>query len=119
MKSVRTSRRFKIYRSVLATISDEYPVAFPKKGKRPALKIGILSDLLKLSDDLGVSRSDMRLFLSIWMRSTSYLKGVLTASYRIDLQGKPSSLVDRAQRSHAKKNIASRRRSRESMRAAA
>ncbi|MTH95387.1 ProQ/FinO family protein [Roseibium sp. RKSG952] len=109
MKSVRTSRRFRIYKTVRAAVSLRFPNAFPRSGTRPPLKIGIVKDLLEHSGELNVSRSDMRLFLSVWIRSGSYQKGLSIIPHRFDLDGTLSGEVSPSQRMKARDVIRMRR----------
>lgn len=107
MKSLRTSKKFKIYRSARKELTVRFPTAFPRAGVRPPLKVGILEDL-KVHDGLLHSTTDYRVFLGIWTRSTAYLKSIKDKRNRVDLTGKTVSSVQARHSAEAAEKLASR-----------
>ncbi|MCS4089824.1 ProQ/FinO family protein [Rhizobium sp. BK176] len=86
MRTLRNSRKFKIYKQARRELTTRFPQAFPRSGKRPALKVGILDDIRR-SGDIGISMTHCRRFLSIWTSSTAYLVNMTTGKPRVGLDG--------------------------------
>lgn len=84
MKNLRTSRKFKLYRQVGKLLREAHPHLFPARGRRPPLKQGILQELIALHAEQTTATS-IRVFLSIWTRSTSYLMSVSRGGPRIGI----------------------------------
>lgn len=86
MKKMKASKRFRIYKEMRRELIAKYPDAFPVKGKRPPLKVGIIKDIL---EDGAVTNgaNNIRIFLSIWTRSTAYLQGVAKKRPRVTING--------------------------------
>jgi sRNA-binding protein len=86
MRSLRNSKKFKLYKQARKELTNRFPAAFPRSGKRPALKVGILNDI-RQAGDLGISMTNCRRFLSIWTSSTAYLSNMVTGKPRVGLNG--------------------------------
>lgn len=91
-------------RGLIAQFQEQFPAAFPANPRaiRP-LKIGIahqLAERLPETDPKLVS-----LTLLVWTRRTFYLKALLTASMRVDLDGTAAGEVSDAQRDYAKTEL--------------
>lgn len=108
MKRMRTSHRFRLYKEARRALSTAYPSAFPQKGRRPPLKVGILRDILD-DGSHGLPACRVRLFLSIWTRSTSYLESVARKKERVALDGGTTGTVSAAHASEAENAVAARR----------
>jgi len=108
MKRMRTSVRFRLYKEARREMSRAYPEAFPGKGKRPPLKVGILRDIIE-DGSHGLTAGRVRLFLSIWTRSTSYLRSVAMRRDRRSLDGSPCGTVDESHAAEAKAELEARR----------
>lgn len=108
MKRLRTSQRFRLYKEARREMSRAYPAAFPCKGRRLPLKVGILRDIIE-DGSHGLPAGRVRVFLSIWTRSTSYLESVCRGRERIGLDGAPCSPVDAAHAMEAREAVERRR----------
>ncbi len=80
-KSLRPSVKFKIYKQMRRELAQHYPHAFPLRGKRPPLKVGIVHEIIA-DRKISCSASQLRFFLSIWTNSTAYLKSVSVEKFR-------------------------------------
>lgn len=108
MKRMRTSVRFRIYKEARRAMSRAYPAAFPPKGRRPPLKVGILRDILD-DGSHGLTSGRVRVFLSIWTRSTSYLRSVAMRRERVGLDGTPAGRIEESHAAEAEAELAARR----------
>lgn len=108
MKRLRTSKKFKIYRSMRRRLSRSYPEAFPARGRRPPLKIGIIDDL-RSDGRINGAVTDCRVFLRIWTNSTAYLKSIEGGGERIGLRGIPEGRVERPHAAEAAKVLRQRK----------
>lgn len=104
MKKLPTSKKFKIYKKTRRELSDLFPDAFPRTGKRPALKVGILDDL-KAIENLESSITNCRIFLRIWTNSTAYLKSISKKQKRKGLRGENCNEVLISHINEAKKQL--------------
>lgn len=84
MKTFRTSRKFKVYREVGRMLREAHPHLFPSRGRRPPLKEGILQELILLHGN-DTTATNIRVFLRIWTRSTSYLMSVSKGGLRLGI----------------------------------
>lgn len=107
MKKLPTSKKFKIYKRTRRELSTLFPLAFPRSGKRPPLKIGILSDL-KNNTQIKSSITDCRIFLRIWTNSTAYLKNMENFDKRTGLHGENSNEVLNNHKFAAKEKLTNR-----------
>ena len=108
MKRLRTSQRFRLYKVARKELSRVYPAAFPARGRRRPLKIGILKDII-CDGSHGLPAGQVRVFLSIWTRSTSYLESVARGKERIGLDGTPCSAVEESHAVEARAAVDRRR----------
>lgn len=108
MKRMKTSKRFRIYKEVRRELNEHYPNAFPRRGTRPPLKIGIIKDIIN-DNSINSSRNELRVFLSIWTRSTSYLKSISKERPRVTLSGEMHSEVLKKHAKDANKQIKMRK----------
>jgi sRNA-binding protein len=93
MKTLRTGPRFAVYRSVHAILNAAHPALFPKKGRRrPPLKEGVLHDILAAHRGAATA-TDIRIFLRMWTRSTSYLETMSRGGCRYSLDMTPDGVV--------------------------
>lgn len=91
-KTIRASAKFKLYKKVRFALTTRYPNAFPRSGRRPPLKIGILKEIIPL-DTGDISSTQVRVFLGIWTSSTAYLQSVSRGGARVCSQGEESGKV--------------------------
>lgn len=108
MKNLRTSRKFKVYREVGKLLREAHPELFPSRGKRPPLKQGILKDLIALHS-ADVTATNIRVFLRIWTRSTSYLMSISRGGIRIGVGKSSGEKVEEQHRLDASTRIRERR----------
>jgi ProP effector len=111
MKTLRASKKFRIYKSTLRELGSRFPAAFPRAGRRPPLKIGIFDDI-RDDPEVAASLSACRLFLRIWTSSTAYLKAVEAGRPRVDLAGRPAGGVNERHAAEAKTSLDERKRRR-------
>ena len=74
---------------VLSVLSDKYPKTFPYK----PLAIGIKDDLLNISEKLGISKNELKIFLNFYCRSKKYRANLIFNTERINLKGEVVGLV--------------------------
>lgn len=109
MRTQRTSVRFRTYRTARRALTAAYPAAFPARGRRPPLKVGILRDLLS-ADTRGLTATQVRTFLQVWTSSCSYLGSVARGGPRISLDGAQAGAVLAGNAEEAAGRIAERQR---------
>ncbi|MCV9963754.1 ProQ/FinO family protein [Pararhizobium sp. BT-229] len=112
MRSLRNSRKFRLYKQARREMTEKFPAAFPRSGKRPALKVGILDDI-RQAGDLRISMTNCRRFLSIWTRSTAYLVNMTAGEPRVGLDGRHAGRVSDGHYREAKATLKRRKSSRE------
>lgn len=105
---MKTSSRFRIYRDARKRLGTAYPLAFPPKGKRPPLKVGVIREIAG-DGSHGLTVRKVRVFLSIWTRSSAYLEAVAREGTRRGLDGSPAGTVDPAHAADAARVLAERR----------
>lgn len=113
-KSIRASVKFKLYKKVRVALTKRYPLAFPRSGTRPPLKIGILKEIIPIEDQT-ISSTQVRIFLSIWTSSTAYLQSVARGGTRVSVDGSVHSEVSRHHASEARKILRERTRRRSNL----
>ncbi|MBP7251740.1 MAG: cold shock domain-containing protein [Aliarcobacter sp.] len=74
---------------VLNVLSEKYPKTFPYK----PLAIGIKEDLLNISEKLGISKNELKIFLNFYCRSKKYRANLIFNTERINLKGEVVGLV--------------------------
>jgi ProP effector len=105
-------KRSAAYRETLSVVRPLFPSAFPARGRRPPLKIGILREIagrLPASGGEAPSLTTLRAFLTIWTGSAAYLVSVARRRPRLDLDGAPAGPVDPDHARQAKERLARRR----------
>jgi sRNA-binding protein len=108
MKNLRTSKKFRIYKEVRRELTTLYPRAFPRLGRRPVLRVGILDDI-RSCPARALSMNKYRVFLRIWTNSTAYLKAVAPMEPRVSLDGSHDGSVDRRHAVEARAQLAARK----------
>ena len=108
MKRMKTSVRFRLYKEARREMARAYPSAFPTRGRRPPLKVGILRDILD-DGSHGLTSGRVRIFLAIWTRSTSYLRSVAMRRERKGLFGDPAGAVAESHAAEAVAELAGRK----------
>jgi sRNA-binding protein len=108
LRTLRNSRKFKIYKQARREFTTRFPAAFPRSGKRPALKVGILEDI-RSAGDLGISMTHCRRFLSIWTSSTAYLVNMTTGKPRVGLDGEQHGRVSDGHHREARATLTKRK----------
>jgi sRNA-binding protein len=112
LRTLRNSRKFKIYKQARRELTTRFPEAFPRCGKRPALKVGILDDI-RSAGDIGISMTHCRRFLSIWTRSTAYLVNMTPGKPRVGLDGGQSGSVSDGHHREARATLTRRKSARQ------
>ncbi|MNU52888.1 ProP effector [compost metagenome] len=108
MKQLRTSQKFKVYKEVGKILRAAHPQLFPGRGRRPPLKEGILQELISLHGK-ETTATNIRVFLRIWTRSTSYLMSVSKGGPRIGIGAAQGQNVQEHHRKEAGGRIRERR----------
>ncbi|MBY3150995.1 hypothetical protein HFO56_00935 [Rhizobium laguerreae] len=108
MRTLRNSRKFKIYKQARRELTTRFPSAFPRSGKRPALKVGILEDI-RSAGELRISMTSCRRFLSIWTRSTAYLVNMTAGKPRVGLDGCQAGCVSDGHHREARATLTRRK----------
>lgn len=111
MKALGNSRKFKLYRLARRELAQRFPAAFPRSGRRPTLKVGIMQDI-RTHGDIGVSMTTCRRFLTIWTSSTAYLTNMSPGNPRIGLDGTLDGVVTDAHAKEARSTIRARLKNR-------
>ena len=73
-------------KQILAELSEKFPLCFSQSGEAKPLKIGIFQDLAqRLSEEDGISKTQIRHALRLYTSSWRYLAGVKVGVARVDL----------------------------------
>ena len=70
-------------------LSEKYPKTFPYK----PLAIGIKDELFAVSEELGLSKTELKVFLTFYCRSKKYRANLILNAERINLKGEPVGIV--------------------------
>ncbi len=93
-------------KQILAELSEKFPLCFSQSGEAKPLKIGIFQDLAqRLTDDDGISKTQIRHALRLYTSSWRYLAGVKVGVARVDLDGNAGELIDEQQAAHAAQTL--------------
>lgn len=80
---------------VISRLQNLFPIAFPKKpAPKVPLKVGILTDLEAKSEEIGLSKEELRLAIKTWCKSPRYWSVVRVGAVRYDLNGMPAGEVE-------------------------
>lgn len=109
MRRQKTSKRFRTYRCALKALSSAYPAAFPPKGRRPPLAVGVVKDILGRRPQ-GLTATQVRIFLQVWTTSTAYLTSVARGGDRVRLDGRPAGPVSTSHAEEARARVSERRK---------
>lgn len=93
-------------KQILAELSEKFPLCFSQTGEAKPLKIGIFQDLTqRLSDEDGISKTQIRHALRLYTSSWRYLASVKVGVARVDLDGQAGDLIDEQQAAHAAETL--------------
>ena len=93
-------------KQVLAQLSEKFPLCFNLTGEAKPLKIGIFQDLTeRLTDEDGISKTQIRHALRMYTSSWRYLASVKLGVARVDLDGQAGELIDEQQAQHAAQTL--------------
>ena len=93
-------------KQILAELSEKFPLCFSQSGEAKPLKIGIFQDLAqRLSEEDGISKTQIRHALRLYTSSWRYLSGVKVGVARVDLDGQAGDLIDEQQAAHAAETL--------------
>ena len=76
---------------VLQILIDKYPKTFSYKPK--PLSIGIREELFAVSEELGLSKRELRTFLTFYCRSRDYKETLILNAKRVNLKGEFEGIV--------------------------
>jgi|SRR5574343_73923 len=74
---------------ILNVLSEKYPKTFPYK----PLAIGIKNELFAISEELGFSKTELKIFLTFYCRSNKYRANLILNAERVNLKGEITGLV--------------------------
>ena len=74
---------------VLNVLNEKYPKTFPYK----PLAIGIKDELFAVSEELGFSKTELRIFLRFYCSSREYRTNLILNAERVNLKGEVSGVV--------------------------
>lgn len=74
---------------ILNILSEKYPKTFPYK----PLAIGIKNELFAISEELGFSKTELKIFLTFYCRSNKYRANLILNAERFNLKGEITGLV--------------------------
>jgi len=74
---------------VLNILNEKYPNIFTYK----PLTIGIKEDLLNVSEELGISKTELKIFLNFYCRSKKYRANLILNTERFNLKGEVTSVI--------------------------
>ncbi len=74
---------------VLNVLSEKYPKTFPYK----PLAIGIKEDLLNDSEELGLSKTELKIFLTFYCKSNKYRANLILNTERVNLKGEVTGVL--------------------------
>lgn len=93
-------------KQILTELSEKFPLCFSQSGEAKPLKIGIFQDLAqRLSEEDGISKTQIRHALRLYTSSWRYLAGVKVGVARVDLDGQAGDLIDEQQAAHAAETL--------------
>jgi ProP effector len=93
-------------KQILAELSEKFPLCFSQSGEAKPLKIGIFQDLAqRLSEEDGISKTQIRHALRLYTSSWRYLACVKVGVARVDLDGQAGELIDEQQAAHAAQTL--------------
>ena len=93
-------------KQILAELSEKFPLCFSQNGEAKPLKIGIFQDLAqRLSEEDGISKTQIRHALRLYTSSWRYLACVKVGVARVDLDGQAGELIDEQQAAHAAQTL--------------
>lgn len=84
-------RKIKIAAKVFNQLSRKFPDVFSATPK--PLAIGIKDELFAAIEELGLSKTNLRIFLNIYCRSKDYREARIVNAERINLKGEFAGLV--------------------------
>jgi sRNA-binding protein len=95
------ARSYAEVKAVLELLQEQWPktISIYQANRRP-LKVGIFEDILKELDGV-VTADELRNALRAYTANQFYLKAIKVGASRIDLDGKPSGVIDKDEAEHA------------------
>ena len=76
---------------VLNVLSEKYPKTFAYKPK--PLAIGIKDELFAINEELGLSKNELKVFLTFYCRSKDYRANLILNAERFNLKGEVTGVV--------------------------
>lgn len=101
METKRTSTK-----EIIAYLAEKFPACFSIEGPAKPLKVGIFQDLSEqLAEDETISKTRLRQALRHYTSSWRYLKAVKLGAFRVGVDGKDVSEIDKDQADYALKTL--------------
>ncbi len=107
-KKEKARQKRQMANELLAKLSQEYPLIFPKagEGKTVPLAIGLHKSLLPIMTEWGFNSIALRTAMYNYTRQLRYQRAILFATHRINLDGSLAEEITQEQKIAAKEEIA-------------
>lgn len=96
-------RKTKVAARVYSILKRRFPKTFFEEPK--PLAVGIKEPLFLMTEELGVSKTNIRIFLGFYIHSTLYKKQIVEGAERINLQGEVAGYVTKLEEDFLKKKL--------------
>ncbi|HHR6080643.1 TPA: RNA chaperone ProQ [Providencia alcalifaciens] len=94
-------------KEVIAFLAERFPRCFIAEGEARPLKVGIFQDIVgNLTEEDGISKTQLRSALRMYTSSWRYLYGVKEGAKRVDLNGDDCGELDAEHIAHARQQLA-------------
>nr|WP_282667078.1 RNA chaperone ProQ [Providencia rustigianii] len=94
-------------KEVIAFLAERFPRCFIAEGEARPLKVGIFQDIVgSLTEEDGISKTQLRSALRMYTSSWRYLYGVKEGAKRVDLNGDDCGELDAEHIAHARQQLA-------------
>lgn len=94
-------------KEVIAFLAERFPLCFIAEGEARPLKIGIFQDIVgRLTDEDGISKTQLRTALRMYTSSWRYLYGVKEGAKRVGLDGDDCGELESEHVEHARQQLA-------------
>ncbi len=93
-------------KEVIAFLAERFPRCFIAEGEARPLKVGIFQDIVAcLTEEDGISKTQLRSALRMYTSSWRYLYGVKEGAKRVDLNGDDCGELDAEHIAHARQQL--------------
>lgn len=93
-------------KEVIAFLAERFPRCFIAEGEARPLKVGIFQDIVeRLTEEDGISKTQLRSALRMYTSSWRYLYGVKEGAKRVDLDGNDCGELEAEHITHARQQL--------------